>query len=480
MEEQKRVYKIKNKIGYGLGDMYAGGAFLLVSLLYLNFLTDVVGFAPKIAGLVFIIGKIWDAISDPLMGNLSDNTRSKLGRRRIFFAIGIIPVFLSFLLLWLNIGTDSTWSIVYYIFAYIFFNTSFTLVMVPYNGLLPNMVKEYKDRTSFNTYRMVFSSFSAILSGVVPMMIIKGYTNESTGYLIMGIVFGLIYALPWIGVLFLTWENPIDQNLEKQSLKDLVKEMKLSFRNKSFRKHASFFVSAQTAVDFLTTLFIYYLTYVLNRESEFSYVLGALLITQLVCMPFHGVVSKKFGKRMPMVIGMSSWIIGLIIALFITKDSPSYLIYIVSILSGVGGSSAIFVPWSILPEISDVDEIMTGRRREGIYAGVSTFNRKIAQAISVYLIGLFLDIIGYIPNVTQTLEVQRAITGIFVVAPLIFIVLALFFVSRYKMTEEKHEILMTEIANRKQTHKASNDHIVIEVCEELTGLNYNELNLFNE
>ncbi len=477
--KEERNYSLKNKIGYGIGDMYAGGAFLLVNLLYLNYLTDVVGLNAKLAGLAFLIGKVWDAVSDPLMGFISDRTKSKLGRRRFYFALGIIPIFLSFAMLWIKIDPTSIFSAVYYIFSYIFFTTTFTMVMVPYNALLPNMIKSYDERTSFNMYRMIFSSISAILSGVVPMMIIQGVNNRSTGYLIMGILFGLIYAIPWVFVLFLTWENPVATNQVQQftSIKSIFQEFKQSFKNKCFKIHAGFYVSSQTAADFLTTVFIYYLTYVLAREGEFSAVLGTLLVVQLLSMPVHSYIAKKYGKKVPLIIGMITWTVGLVIALFITKESPAFLIYIVAALSGVGGSSAIFVPWSILPDISDVDEIITGRRREGVYAGMSTLIRKTAQALSVFIIGVYLDEIGYIPNLTQSSSVVTGIRLIFFTGPFIFILLALFFVLKFKMTSKNHQILMEEINSRKTTNKVSNDPEVISVCELLTGQAYQDLKI---
>ncbi len=153
--------------------------------------------------------------------------------------------------------------------------------MVPYNALLPNMIKDFKERTSFNTVRLTFSALSAILSGVLPMIIINSAQTERAGYMVMAFVFGLLYSLPWILVFRKTWELPIEEKYEDTSLKEVLGEFLKSFKNKSFRIHSSFFISGQTAVDFLTTLFIYYLTYVLDRAGEFSAVLGVLLVVQL-------------------------------------------------------------------------------------------------------------------------------------------------------------------------------------------------------
>lgn len=467
------------KLGYGAGDMYAGGAFLLVGLLFMRFMTDVVGVNPALAGVVFLIGKIWDAISDPMMGLISDRTRTRFGRRRVYFLIGIIPILFSFSMLWYRVGNDNQMVMfVYYMLAYVLFNTVFTMVMVPYNGLLANMVTDYKMRTSFNTVRMMFSAFSAILSGVFPMIIVNSMGSLETGYMVMGVVFGAIYATPWIFVFWKTFELPVEQDEEPMSMKKVLGEFLISFNNRSFRIHASFFVAAQSAVDFLTTLFTYYLTYVLDRESEFSAVLGVLLVVQLLCMPIHGAVSKKFGKAMPLKVGLILWLAGLIIAMFITKDSPGFLIYLVAALSGVGGSASIFVPWSILPEISDVDELMTGRRREGIYAGMSTLIRKVAQAISVFIIGVILDQIGYVGNGVQSAGTVTGIRMMFFAGPAVFITLSFIALSRYRMTEDKHHLLMRTIEDRKNGQYDQEEEVV-KVCEELTGVDFEEMSRFD-
>lgn len=470
---------IASKIGYGIGDMYAGGAFLLIGLLFLNFLTDVAGLSPALAGVVFLIGKVWDAISDPLMGFISDRTKSKFGRRRIYFLAGILPIFITFSMLWYTVASDNQWVLfAYYVIAYILFNTVFTMVMVPYNALLPNMISDYKLRTTYNTIRLTFSAFSAILSGVLPMIIVKSVGSTTSGYMVMAFVFGLLYSLPWILVFRNTWELPVIERQEKLSFKNVMDEFLKAFKNRSFRIHSSFFVAGQTAVDFLTTLFIYYLTYVLNRGSEFSAVLGVLLVVQLVGMSIHGKISKKYGKTVPLRIGLSVWLIGLAITLFMTEESPGFLIYIVAAMSGVGSSASTFVPWSILPEISDIDEIITGKRREGVYAGMSTLIRKMAQAVSVFIIGVVLEQIGYVANVTQEASTITGIKLLFFVGPVIFMIIAFIASSRYKMTEDKHKILMDEIAARKNGQQPSNQSEVIAVCEELTGIDYKALATF--
>jgi oligogalacturonide transporter len=468
---------MKTKLMYGMGDIYGGGAFLIISLLFINFLTDVEHLAPALAGSIFLIGKVWDAISDPIMGMLSDRTVSKFGRRRIYFIAGIFPVFLSFFMLWYSFGIESQAGLfTYYLLAYIFFCTSFTMVMIPYSAIIPNMTGDYKERTSLSGFRLTFSVISAILAGIVPKIIINLYNNNPiTGYMVMGFAFAIFYALPWVFVFLGTFEKTKEEIITDTSF-NLLSELKTTIKNKSFRIHSGIFLSSLAAVDFLTTIFIYYLTYFMNRANQFSAVLGTLLVVQVISMPIHIQISKKLGKTAPLKLGFGIWAAALIAAIFVTPEHNIVFVYIIAGLSGIGTSAAIFVPWSILPDIADVDEMICTRRREGIYSGMATFFRKMAQAITIFLIGVALQWSGYIPNVEQAQLTKLVIKLMFSIAPIILIVLALFFASKYKLTEEKYNILKAEILRRKQGGKAKEaDAQSRKVCEELTGLSYEKL-----
>ena len=134
MTEKSTIQRptMKNVFSYAVGDLYGGGAFFIIGALFLVFLTDVAKINPALAGTIILVGKIWDAITDPSMGYISDNTRSKFGRRRIYFLLGIVPIFLSWVLLWSSFGLQSdVGKFIYYLLVYLLFNTVFTMVMVP-------------------------------------------------------------------------------------------------------------------------------------------------------------------------------------------------------------------------------------------------------------------------------------------------------------------------------------------------------------
>lgn len=470
---------LRAKILYASGDIFGGGAFLLINLLFLNYLTDIELIPPALASLIILIGKTWDGVWDPIMGIISDRTKSKFGKKRVYFLVGAVPIFISFSLLWYSFGiSQAAGKFIYYIFVYILFSMIFSMVMIPYNSILTTMTKDYKERTSFTGIRMIFSAISAIAAGVVPKIIVNCFgANVKQGYLVMGVIFAFVYSLPWLLVFIGTFENEADGLINNNQIK--FKEFLSVFKNKAFRSYAVIFLSGQAATDFISTLFIYYLTACLGRPKEFSAVLGVLLVTRVISMPFCTRISQKYKKTAPLSVGSAVWSIALICSLFLNSSSPNYIVYIIAIFSGFGTAASVLVPWTILPEVSDVDELIFNRRSEGIYAGIGTFFRKISNGLNIAVIGILIQVFGYItPSVSGQVVVQKtstvmAIKLLFGIVPIIFIYISLYFAKKYNVTEEKYDIFTAEIQRRKNGGLADDvDEHTKKICEEVTGLDY--------
>ena len=133
-----------SKISYGFADIYGGGAFVVISTFYTVFLTKSLGMHTALAGTIPLIGKVWDAITDPLMGNIADRTKSRFGAKRFWMLVGSIISAITFIVMWIPFlaGGSQIGQYIFYILMYMLFSTGFTIVMVPYNGLLPDMVED--------------------------------------------------------------------------------------------------------------------------------------------------------------------------------------------------------------------------------------------------------------------------------------------------------------------------------------------------
>ncbi len=431
-----------SKLGYGCGDIYGGGSFLIVGVLFLVFLTDVEGLSGAWAGIIIFIGKAWDAVTDPFMGIWSDRTKSPYGRRRVYFLFGSIPVLLSWVMLWYSFGIPgSTGKIIYYTFAYIFFSTAFTIVMVPYNAILADMTTDYNKRSAFTGIRLGFSAAAAIVCAVVPAMITGAFTDTKQGYLVMAIAFGIVFASAWVFVFLGTWENEKNPNEVGFTWKDWLSV----FKNKSFRYYIRIFVASQMAIDITMALAVYFLNVSIRKEHLFVPTMAAILVVQLVFIALFSILAQKYNKKTPAMLGSAVWIAANLAILLFSPQTPDIVIISVCALIGIGAAGCNFVSWSILPDISDVDELMTGKRREGLYSGVSTFLRKMAGGLAVGGIGFLLDIFKYSEQAVKTAQIQPltdiGVRLMFCVLPIVFLLFMLFSLKGYRLGKKEYGIL---------------------------------------
>lgn len=460
-----------SKIAYASGDIYGGGAFIIVGLLLLVYLTNVEGFSGTLAGAIVFIGKAWDAITDPFMGLLSDRTRSRFGRRRIYFLLGSLPVFASWVMLWYGFGINGTTAkFIYYTLSFMFFSTAFTIVMVPYNAILSDMVRDYNKRSAFTGMRLGFSAAAAILCATVPAMITGAYTDPRQGYLMMGLSFGVIFAIAWLAVFFGTWENET-----KPSPALTIKDWLFVFKNRSFRIYVSIFIFCQMAIDTVMALAVYFLTVSIQKEELFVPIMASILITQLVFIGVFSYLAQKTDKTIPAYISASIWIAASIAIGFFTPSTPAILLISVCSLIGVGGAGCNLFSWSVLPDIADVDELITGRRREGLYSGVSTFLRKLSGGVVVGALGIALDVIGYSEIAVRSgkiaLKTDWGIRILFCAIPVLFMVFALLILRKYKLGRQEFTI-MSNILNRFRNGEKNItlDGEELRVCRQLTGI----------
>ena len=442
---------LKRKLGYACGDIYGGGAFLIFSLLFMNFLVIVEGMDVVLATTIIFAGKLWDAVTDPIVGNLSDKTRSRFGRRRIYFLIGILPVFASFVMLWYSFGIQSeTGKFIYYMLAYMFFGTAFTIVMVPYNAILPDMTGDYNERTRFTTMRMAFSAGTAILAAVVPSILIKSFGGDvngpaqKPGYLMMAVVFGLLFGACWLLTFLGTKERDDIPPPEPFS----IRQWFTVFRNRTYRIYLGIFIFVQVAIDLLLALFVFYIDIVLLQYKNYELVMGVLLVCQLLFMFLHNRIAQKKGKCYPLYIGIPVWVAASIGFIFVTNATPIWVICALAVLIALGAAAGNLATWSMLSDTCDVDELMTGKRREGIYSGFTTFARKFSSGFAVLLLGFGLQFAGFDQNAYNlarsdsatfnpmewaTSGVGNTIKWMFIIIPVVFLGVAFFFALRYKL-----------------------------------------------
>jgi oligogalacturonide transporter len=408
----------KVRLAYGLGDFYGGASVGIINLLFLFFLTNIAGISPLQAGLVVFVGRTIDAVIDPALGAISDRTRAKAGRRAPFFLWGAVPVFASFTLLWYVPAWSGGLLVAYYALAYSFFTVAYSIVLVPYGALAPELTPDAGQRASIVSARMACSIIGGLLAAVVPVLMIESLSDEPrTGYVLMALIFGLVFGLIWI-VMFFTMRGREVCPSESQN-ENLNTSLRQVWCNRPFRILVLIYLLAFIPNDITGANFKYFLNYYLLREGDFSLVVGLTMISAVLSLPLYLALMKRWGKPKTMVLG--SLFRSTVLAAFflISPSSPLWLILLLSICHGIGMGASYAIPWALLPEVTDYDEVLSGSRNEGLYVGVMSFIRQLSSSIGILAIGAILELSGYVGDaLVQPTEAVTAIRLTTIVIPL--------------------------------------------------------------
>jgi sugar (glycoside-pentoside-hexuronide) transporter len=437
--------KQSTKLVFGFGDFGNSIAFSIILFLYLNYLTDHAGISPAVAGTILLAGKAWDAIVDPLIGQRSDQTISKMGRRRPFFLFSSLPFAAFFFLLWNVPDTSPTFKIVFVVLSFLAFITFFSLIQIPYSSLTAQLTQDYDERTNLTGYRMAFSIIGGLIASVIPLAIIKQYSVSQTGYSIMGLIFGAVILLSPLALFFFIKEQQIEKQTEELSFFQGIKEV---FKNKPFIPAILLFLFASMAIDATGTIMIYYTKYWLNRESQTYILLGIVFVTAALFLPVWYKVSVAIGKIKSYILGSIFMIISFTSLFFLARDD-NFLLYIIAFFIGVGISMAHLIPWAIFPDVIEYDEMKTGKRREGIYYGFGSFLRQLSTSGVIFVAGIALEVSGFVPNVEQSRSSLLAIRFLAGVFPSILVLCGIISIFFYPITKETHTRILRVLEKKR-------------------------------
>ena len=471
--------KTSTKWFFALGDIFQGGFFNIVNFFYSIFLTDVIGINPIWAANVFLLGKVWDAISDPAMGIISDNTRSRFGRRRPYFLLGAPLVLIAFVLMWypLRAGSEAA-KIVFFIGAYILMNTASTIVSVPFLAMSAELSTDYNERTSITNIRMIVSIISSLICAVAPMLIVSSYQDVRSGYILMSVVFGLFFSLPLLLVFFKTPER----KQFSEGKKGALKEMFGSLRLRVFRRFIAMYLGIVVAMDITSMIFAYYMTYNLGRADELSFVLGALLISEVAFVPLASRVAGKTSKTRAVVIGNLGWCVCAAASMLISSDSPGFTIYLLAVVLGAFMSFSLIGFTALFGDVTEVGEYHFGYRAEGSFSGIQQFIRKCAAAIANWVALMLLGIAGFINplekiengvttivNQAQTSTVLMMIKAILGIASIVLLIPSTIIAIRWTLSKAKHAKLIAYLDRKRAGLEidAAMEEEISEICKPL-------------
>ena len=465
-------------INYSYTNMYLGGSGYIISMYLTIFLTDVVNLSLKQAGLVVMFATIWDAVTDPAMGIITDRTRSKTGKHRRYLLWGIPLMFVSYSLLWNSFGlngkTNPTAAMVYFVLIYMVYKTAYTIIAVPHTAMLPELAPEYDLRTQYNSMGYLFNSAGMVPSFGIIVLILglfgsgDNLTSESKmPFLITGLVLSLFYSV----AVFLTYKttrepSSLDNKLEPFDIKYFFNEYYLVFKNRSFRQYFFMSLAYQFSTGFYASSKVYYIKYLANQYSKYALFNAIAGVAEASAFPFNYALTMKFGKKRCGDIVTPLMVAGLAIGLFMqggSKASPIWVVLMLlsMILYPFGMSGLGFVSTNVFPDLTDVDELITGRRREGVISTFSTLIKKSISGVMAFFVSFILQSFGLVTGdtvseyekVNGTLYTQSssAVLGVRIcvaVIPIIAAVIALILLKKFKMTKEDHTMIRAAVATK--------------------------------
>jgi glycoside/pentoside/hexuronide:cation symporter, GPH family len=464
----------RTKFIYGLGDWGTSASTSARNLYWLFFLVSVVGLRAELAGTVILIGRAWDAVNDPLVGTISDRLQTRWGRRRPLFLFGALPFsLLFFALFYVPPIENMTWLAVYYGVAFLLFDTAYTVINVPYAALTAELTEDYDERSSLAGWRVGTAIFASLVASVTFKLLAEevvaaGLEAElghamalRAGYAVAAALWGVTFALPPL-LLFATVKEPRRVPPDTDPLRPL-RTFREVFSNRPFRLGATVYLLSFTTADVVVTVLVWFLVFYIRVPRGFdSLTVGIVLSVAFATMPLTVRLMHRFGKRDTYIGAMS---IFAIVLFFLSQAPPGGLAYIVAaaLVAGFGFGATQVVPWAMVADVVEEDELQTGKRREGTYAGYMVFLRKLATAIAIFAVTRLLAWTGFQAGVTGSRFIEQPESALLAlrllvgVVPAVMLVLAIAVAWRYPLDRAAHWELRQKLFRRRRRLSAQQD-----------------------
>lgn len=469
------------KLLYGSGDWSIASFGTIRQVFYAIFLTDVVGLEPRLASVAALVGIVWDAINDPLVGVLSDRAQTRWGRRRPFLLFAAIPFGLSFLLLWWAPPFDNQLALMAAVtLAFMLSDTMQTLVSVPFYALTPEITPDYDERTTLTSYRMFFNLLASLATAVsAPMIVdiaIKGGNTPQQGYLLVAAIFGGLAVLPFLLIFAFVRESRAHQQTHRTEI-PYRQTLRTAWGNIPFRFASALYMLNWITFDLVALMLPFFLVYwvasgdllasvnVLGEELSLeSAVLGLLLVTAVLALPLWNWLSHRFSKQIAYIIGMSFWAVVQLL-LFTIQPGQVGFVLVLAVFAGISVSTAHVLPDAIFPDVIEWDELRTRQRHEGIYYGTKNFIRKLTGAVAIFFALQVLGWFGYQAPPQAATQFSQSTTTLNAIRFLIGPVGALLLLSAiivawfYPLTRERHNRIRRLLQRRRELALSKEDQI---------------------
>jgi GPH family glycoside/pentoside/hexuronide:cation symporter len=442
------------RLSFGVGSLGQATILNSTSVLLLFFMTNLLGIRPSVGGALLFIAKLIDIVSNPIIGMLSDRTQTRIGRRRPYLLGGGVMMFVAFILLFTVPEFSSQWLLTgYLLLLMVFLSLAYATFTVPYLAVAAEATRTYDERTSIMAYRVVFILLGTLVgTAIAPAIATPSGVGTRESFASMALVLGAVILIASLlcfwGTRKATFYNPDAQTL------GFLSQFGIAWRNRPFVILATAKLLQLCGVASVITCALYLTRYVLDISGlQVALFFLAMTISSALVVPVWWWMARRAGKKSAYITAVLIYALtGLtwLVAGPVESSFDMALVYARAVLLGVGSGGLILLGVSMLPDTIEYDRLKSGARREGVFTGLWSAVEKGATAVGGLIIGLILDLMGFIKSTGDVVaQPETAISGIIIgsaVVPAVFMLASLPLLFRYPLSQESLEQLEVETA----------------------------------
>ena len=448
------------KLCFGVGALGKDLCYAMISTFLMIYLTDTVGLAPLFVGNLFLVARVWDAVNDPMMGFMVDNTRTRWGKFRPWILIGTLLNSVIMIFMFRDPGLEGFSQYAYFSVIYILWGMTYTVMDIPYWSMLPSLSSNQKERESMSVIPRIFASSAWLLMGAfgITLRNYLGNGDEAKGYSSLAVAICVVFIVTiLVTVVFVKDRSSLDaaegKKAQRTSLKDAIH---IITANDQLKVYIGVVLAYNMLVQLAGGMALYYFKYVTGEENLFSFFTTAASFAEIIALFAFPVLSRCMNKKQVFAVASFTPAVGLIALLVFGFVAPTNipLIIVCGLLFKFGSGLTLGATTVMLADVIDYGEVKLGTRNESIVASFQTLLVKTASAVAGWLIGVGLTIFGYVENVPQTPETIMGMRILMGVIPSIVTVLAfVIYVKGYKLDGKAMEDITRQL---KEKNKVNN------------------------
>jgi len=432
-------------LGYGVGDLSVNLFFQSAIIYLLFFYTDIFGISAAAAASIFLVARLVDAVTDPIMGMIADRTKTRWGKFRPYLLFGAPPLAVIAVAMFSVPDLEGDQKVLYAYATYILFSIAYTIVSIPYSGLTAVITEDAKERTNLSAYRMAFALGGAVIVGVGTQPLVTFFGGGAAGFQTTIALYGIMSVL-LLAVTFRYTQEKVTAVVEKPpTVSEMISAMS---RNLPLWLLIVAFLMGMLAYIVRSSAVIYYFQYNLGRGDLFPLYMLFILLGQLAGIVITPWVANKWGKKNTYVIGA---VLGMVtgVALYLTPYDALGAIFVISAVGSFFFAAPTVLAWAMLPDTVEYAEWKRGVRADGAIYATSSFFQKLAMAVGGAMAAMVLSATGYVAGESQSVEALEGILLMISVGPVLAMIVGIVAIWFYPLDEEMHLEIRKDLEERR-------------------------------